>query len=222
MTYKDLGKVEYLPFAESVDLMKNRQLNATLQSAGLGVASLKDLSTSSEISVVAVPKEIELRGSFRFFEEFAWAVDCISTGRIDVLPILTDTIAADRQLVDMARRNKETDLAFSFWLRETEVEAAETDLSNQADDTLLYRTAHLVEEIEGLNDKMEIQTLLKKLPIQDVAYLRTVVNEPPFGVDTKISITNPYTMRDFEVELPLESNFFFPRAKRNQISRTQA
>src|SRR6202022_3190380 len=27
MTYKDIGKVEYLPFAESVDLMKNRQLN---------------------------------------------------------------------------------------------------------------------------------------------------------------------------------------------------
>jgi TRAP transporter TAXI family solute receptor len=58
MTYKDLGKVEYLPFAESVDLMKNRQLNATLQSAGLGVASLKDLSTSSEINVVSVPKAI--------------------------------------------------------------------------------------------------------------------------------------------------------------------
>lgn len=56
--YKDLGKVEYLPFAESVDLMKNRQLNATLQSAGLGVASLKDLSSSTEISVVSVPKEI--------------------------------------------------------------------------------------------------------------------------------------------------------------------
>jgi uncharacterized protein len=56
MTYKDMGKVEYLPFAESVDLMKNRQLNATLQSAGLGVASLKDLSTSTEITVVSVPK----------------------------------------------------------------------------------------------------------------------------------------------------------------------
>jgi hypothetical protein len=98
------------------------------------------------------------------------------------------------------------------------------DLSGQADDTLLYRTAHLIEEIEGLTDKMEIQTLLKKLPIQDVAYLRTVVNEPPFGVDTKVTITNPYTLRDFEVELPLESNFFFPRAKRkkNTISRTQA
>ena len=57
MSYKDLGKVEYLPFAESVDLMKNRQLAATLQSAGLGVASLKDLSTSSPITVVSVPKE---------------------------------------------------------------------------------------------------------------------------------------------------------------------
>jgi TRAP transporter TAXI family solute receptor len=58
MSYKDMGKVEYLPFAESVDLMKNRQLNATLQSAGLGVASLKDLSTSTEINVVAVPKAV--------------------------------------------------------------------------------------------------------------------------------------------------------------------
>jgi TRAP transporter TAXI family solute receptor len=57
LSYKDLGKVEYLPFAESVDLMKNRQLGATLQSAGLGVASLKDLSSSSAITVVAVPRE---------------------------------------------------------------------------------------------------------------------------------------------------------------------
>src|SRR5437016_12820223 len=58
LSYKDLGKVEYLPFAESVDLMKNRQLAATLQSAGLGVASLKDLSTSTDITVVSVPKEV--------------------------------------------------------------------------------------------------------------------------------------------------------------------
>ena len=57
LSYKDIGKVEYLPFAESVDLMKNRQLDATLQSAGLGVASLKDLSTSTEITVVSVPSE---------------------------------------------------------------------------------------------------------------------------------------------------------------------
>ena len=95
------------------------------------------------------------------------------------------------------------------------------DLSGQADDTLLFRTAHLLEEIEGLSSKVEMQTLLKKLPIQDVAYLRTMVNEPPFGVETKVSISNPYTLNDFEIELPLESNFFFPRAKR-KTSATQA
>ncbi|MGB3503275.1 MAG: TAXI family TRAP transporter solute-binding subunit [Mesorhizobium sp.] len=56
MKYEDLGKVEYLPFAESVELIKNRQLDGTLQSAGLGVASIRDLSTSLKINVVAVPK----------------------------------------------------------------------------------------------------------------------------------------------------------------------
>lgn len=58
MSYEDLGKVEYLPFAESVELMKNRQLDATLQSAGLGVASLKDLSASMEVTIVSVPAEV--------------------------------------------------------------------------------------------------------------------------------------------------------------------
>lgn len=58
MKYEDLGKVEYLPFAESVELIKNRQLDATLQSAGLGVASIRDLATSVPINVVAVPADI--------------------------------------------------------------------------------------------------------------------------------------------------------------------
>ena len=58
MSYDDLGRVEYLPFAESVELMKNRQLDATLQSAGLGVASIRDLASSLPITVVAVPADI--------------------------------------------------------------------------------------------------------------------------------------------------------------------
>lgn len=58
MSYADLGKTEYLPFAESVELMKNRQLDATLQSAGLGVSSLKDLATSQAINVVAIPADV--------------------------------------------------------------------------------------------------------------------------------------------------------------------
>jgi hypothetical protein len=58
MSYDDLGKTEYLPFAESVELMKNRQIDATLQSAGLGVASIRDLSVSVPIQVVAVPADV--------------------------------------------------------------------------------------------------------------------------------------------------------------------
>ncbi|MBW8321668.1 MAG: TAXI family TRAP transporter solute-binding subunit [Arenimonas sp.] len=58
MSYEDLVKTEYLPFAESVELMKNRQLDATLQSAGLGVSAIKDLATSVEIQMVAVPADV--------------------------------------------------------------------------------------------------------------------------------------------------------------------
>ncbi|WP_341988282.1 TAXI family TRAP transporter solute-binding subunit [Azorhizobium sp. AG788] len=58
LKYEDLGKVEYLPFAESVELMKNRQLDATLQSAGLGVSSIKDLATAVEITVVEIPNAL--------------------------------------------------------------------------------------------------------------------------------------------------------------------
>lgn len=58
LTYKDFAKVEYLPFGESVELIKNRQLDVTLQSAGLGVASIRDLATSIKINVVSIPLDV--------------------------------------------------------------------------------------------------------------------------------------------------------------------
>lgn len=58
LAYSDMGKVEYLSFAESVELMKNRQLDATLQSAGLGVASIRDLAANNDITVVAIPASL--------------------------------------------------------------------------------------------------------------------------------------------------------------------
>ena len=41
---------------------------------------------------VLVAKEIELRGTFRFHEEFAFAVDLLSRGAIDVAPLLTEVV----------------------------------------------------------------------------------------------------------------------------------
>jgi uncharacterized protein len=58
MSYEDLGKVEYLPFGESVELIKNRQLDATLQSVGLGAASIRDLATSVPITIVPIPEDV--------------------------------------------------------------------------------------------------------------------------------------------------------------------
>ena len=58
LSYSDLSKTEFLPFGESVELIKNRQLDATLQSAGLGVASIRDLATSVKIVVVSIPHDI--------------------------------------------------------------------------------------------------------------------------------------------------------------------
>lgn len=58
LNYSDFAKVEYLPFGESVELMKNRQIDATLQSAGLGVSSLRDLGTSIKMVVVPIPPEV--------------------------------------------------------------------------------------------------------------------------------------------------------------------
>jgi TRAP transporter TAXI family solute receptor len=58
LSYEDMGKVEFLPFAESVELIKNRQLDATLQSAGLGMAAIRDLAATMELNYVSIPAEI--------------------------------------------------------------------------------------------------------------------------------------------------------------------
>lgn len=91
---------------------------------------------------------------------------------------------------------------------------------SSADDTLIYRTAQLVHDIDGITNKEELQVLLKNLPINDVAYIRNLINEPPFGVDTNVEIVCPSCLQDFQMELPLEANFFFPR--RQKKAKTQA
>jgi TRAP transporter TAXI family solute receptor len=55
MSYEDLGKTEYLPYAESVELIKNRQLDATLLSSGLGVAAIRDAAATSNIVILTIP-----------------------------------------------------------------------------------------------------------------------------------------------------------------------
>ncbi len=61
LTYEDLGKIEYLPYAESMELIKNRQLDATLQSSGLGMAAIRDLASVMKVNFVPIPAEVIAR-----------------------------------------------------------------------------------------------------------------------------------------------------------------
>lgn len=88
---------------------------------------------------------------------------------------------------------------------------------NVADDTLIFKASLLLEEIEGVHGQHQIQTIIARLPIGDVAYLRNLISEPPFGVKTRIDIFCPSCTSEFEIDMPLEANFFFPRRKKEKI-----
>ena len=57
LAYEDFAKVEYLPFGESVELLKNRQIDVMLQATDLGALALRDLARSVPIVIVAIPAE---------------------------------------------------------------------------------------------------------------------------------------------------------------------
>lgn len=78
LDYSDFSKVEYLSFGESVELMKNRQIDATLQSAGIGVASIRDLASAIKITVVPIPQEIVEK-----VDSDAYVVDVIPANTYD-------------------------------------------------------------------------------------------------------------------------------------------
>ena len=58
LTYKDMAKVEYLPFGQSVELMKDRQIDAMVQSAVAGAVSIRDLATAVKVVIVPIPGEV--------------------------------------------------------------------------------------------------------------------------------------------------------------------
>ena len=88
---------DYAANKGSVDVMFEASGNERALRAGLDLLRprgiLMQLGLGGDISIpqnVIVAKEIEIRGSFRFHEEFALAVDLINRRRVDVTPLLTD------------------------------------------------------------------------------------------------------------------------------------
>ncbi|MDH0625371.1 TAXI family TRAP transporter solute-binding subunit [Pseudomonas chengduensis] len=94
LTYKDMGKVEFLPYAESVELIKNRQLDATLQSSGLGMAAIRDLASTMKISFVAIPAEVTAK-----IDNAAYEAATIPAGTYDGQDADVPTVAITNILV---------------------------------------------------------------------------------------------------------------------------
>jgi TRAP transporter TAXI family solute receptor len=57
LSYSDFARTDYLPFGQSAKLIEKGDLDATLQSAGLGVDSIRHLSTAIPIMMLPIPKD---------------------------------------------------------------------------------------------------------------------------------------------------------------------
>jgi len=60
-TFNDLAMVDQTPFASSVRLVEQGSLDATLQSAGLGVESIRHLLASGQSTLIPIPSDIVAR-----------------------------------------------------------------------------------------------------------------------------------------------------------------
>lgn len=94
LTYADMGKVQYLPFAESVELIKNRQLDATLQSSGLGMAAIRDLASVMALNYVSIPADTVTK-----IGNPAYQSAMIPAGTYDGQPEAVPTVAITNILV---------------------------------------------------------------------------------------------------------------------------
>lgn len=61
VSYADLARIEYLPFVDSMELIKNRQLDATLISAGLDAAVVRDVAAAIRIVFVPIPADVVVK-----------------------------------------------------------------------------------------------------------------------------------------------------------------
>jgi L-idonate 5-dehydrogenase len=94
------------PYAEgkgTFDVVFECSGNAQALSAAYSVTRPKGLIVAiglgSDASIplsLAVTKEVRMQGTFRFDAEFGWAAELISSGAVDLSPLITSTISVER------------------------------------------------------------------------------------------------------------------------------
>jgi L-idonate 5-dehydrogenase len=115
----------YMADKGSFDVLIEASGNAAALHSGLsvvkprGVAVLVGMGGDASVPLnTVVAKEIDLRGTFRFHEEFALAAEYLASKRVDVSPMISDTIgfADATRAFDLAtdrRKSMKVQLAFS-------------------------------------------------------------------------------------------------------------
>jgi L-idonate 5-dehydrogenase len=108
----------------SFDVMFEASGNERAVRSGLDVLKprgvLMQLGLGGDVSIpqnLIVAKEIEMRGSFRFHEEFALAVDLINRRRVDVKPLLSGIYPLDEAVAAFeiaGDRNKSLKVQIAF------------------------------------------------------------------------------------------------------------
>jgi TRAP transporter TAXI family solute receptor len=68
LPYASFARVEYFPFGESVEVLKDGRIDATLQSAAPGALAVRDLANALDIVVVPIPPEVIGRIDNRAYE----------------------------------------------------------------------------------------------------------------------------------------------------------
>ncbi len=128
LTYQDMGKVEYLPFAESVELIKNRQLDATLQSSGLGQASIRDLAATLPVVFVPIPAEVVAKIGNNAYQSAAIPAGTYDGQDVDVPTAVITNILVTRESVSDDLAHQMTKLLFENLPRLVSAHAAAKDI----------------------------------------------------------------------------------------------
>jgi hypothetical protein len=168
---------------------------------------------------------IYLRG-ISYTPSYDVEVKCPECGKrfsttINLNDLYVDSCPDDFSAASMSDKCPVSGIPFTYRLSRGEDEQRIQDYRDKkgkentgTDDTLLYRSAWLLENFGGVTNKSEILQLLKQLHINDVAYIRNTINNPPFGVDTDVDIFCQACLEEFTIDLPLEADFFFPRKRK--------
>ena len=99
-------------------------------------------------------------------------------------------------------------------LTKTKEMMAKNFSSMALDNGVIRKTVLLVNRIESISNKTEIEKIINELGVKDSGHLRNKINDPEFGVNTEIFMTCPSCYNEWTLDLPIDAGFFFPKTKK--------